>query len=96
MNSICDTNILLRFLLKSSPDYITVRQAISHLKARRERIFTTPQNIAEFWNVCTRPTTARGGLGLTVEATQRRLISTGSLFTSQTGASISANARTAI
>jgi predicted nucleic acid-binding protein len=29
--------------------------------------------MAEFWNVCTRPTTARGGLGLSVEATEMRL-----------------------
>lgn len=34
---------------------------------------TSLQNLCEFWNVCTRPTTARGGLGLTVNETKRRL-----------------------
>lgn len=68
-----EPNILMRFLLKSDPDYAVIRQAISRLKARREQVYTTPQNIAEFWNICTRPTTARGGLGLSVEAAERRL-----------------------
>jgi predicted nucleic acid-binding protein len=31
------------------------------------------QNISEFWNVCTRPQSARGGLGLTMEQAERRL-----------------------
>ena len=33
----------------------------------------TPQNIAEFWSVATRPSTARGGLGVTVEEAARRV-----------------------
>ncbi len=33
---------------------------------------TAPQNAAEFWNVCTRPA-ARGGFGLTLGQTDRRL-----------------------
>jgi hypothetical protein len=32
-----------------------------------------PQNAAEFWNVCTRPATARGGLGLDPATTARQL-----------------------
>jgi predicted nucleic acid-binding protein len=68
-----DTNILLRFLLPNDPAYPAIRKAVSILKIRREQLVTTPQNVAEFWNVCTRPATARGGLGLTVEATERRL-----------------------
>src|SRR5207237_8932756 len=31
------------------------------------------QNIAEFWNVCTRPTSARGGLGLSIDETAKNL-----------------------
>jgi predicted nucleic acid-binding protein len=68
-----DTNILLRFLLPNDPAYSAIRKAVRILKTRREQVVTTPQNVAEFWNVCTRPTTARGGLGLTIEATERRL-----------------------
>ena len=56
-----DTNILLRFLLRNNPADPDIRQAVRILKTRREQLVTTPQNIAEFWNVCTRPTTARGG-----------------------------------
>lgn len=68
-----DTNILLRFLLPNDPTYSTIRKAVRILKMRGEQLVTTPQNLAEFWNVCTRPSTARGGLGLTVAATERRL-----------------------
>ena len=70
---LADTNILLRFLLRNDPAYPIIRQAVRTLKTRREQVVTTPQNIAEFWNVCTRPTTARGGLGLNIEATERRV-----------------------
>jgi predicted nucleic acid-binding protein len=31
------------------------------------------QNVAEFWNVCTRPASARGGLGLSLAETNQRL-----------------------
>src|SRR5438034_8375330 len=67
---LADTNILLRFLLLNDPAYPAIRQAVRTLKARGEQIVTTPQNMAEFWNVCTRPITVRGGLGLSVEASE--------------------------
>ena len=70
---LADTNILLRFLLRNDPAYPSIRNAVRTLKTRGEQIVTTPQNIAEFWNVCTRPVTVRGGLGLSVEATEMRL-----------------------
>src|SRR2546422_1000534 len=70
---LADTNILLRFLLLNDPAYPAIRQAVRTLKGRGEQIVTTPQNMAEFWNVCTRPITVRGGLGLSVEATEMRL-----------------------
>jgi predicted nucleic acid-binding protein len=43
------------------------------LHARGDRIAIAPQNVAEFWNVCTRPATARGGYGLSTAETGRRL-----------------------
>ena len=70
---LADTNILLRFLLLNDAAYPAFRQSVRTLKARGEQIVTTPQNMAEFWNVCTRPITVRGGLGLSVAATEMRL-----------------------
>lgn len=67
-----DTNILLRFLLRNDPAYSTIRQAVRILKSRHEDLVITSQNVIEFWNVCTRPTTARGGLGLSIEDTEMR------------------------
>lgn len=70
---LADTNILIRFLLRNDPAYQPIRRAVTTLKTRREPVFTTPQNIREFWNVCTRPVDQRGGLGLSVAATELRL-----------------------
>lgn len=70
---LADTNILLRFLLRNDPSYQPIRHAVTILKRRREQIFITPQNMREFWNVCTRPADQRGGLGLSVAATDLRL-----------------------
>jgi hypothetical protein len=41
--------------------------------ARVDELVMATQNLAEFWNVCTRPATARGGLGLSIAETDRRL-----------------------
>jgi predicted nucleic acid-binding protein len=43
------------------------------LRGRGDTLVTAPQNAAEFWNVCTRPVTARGGLGLSIADADRRL-----------------------
>lgn len=64
MAYLLDTGILLRLFDRSHPDCLTIRAAVRSLKARQERLYTTHQNIAEFWNVSTRPLAARGGLGL--------------------------------
>lgn len=40
-----------------------VRQAIESLSVKKEELFITIQNVAEFWNVATRPAT-ENGLGL--------------------------------
>jgi predicted nucleic acid-binding protein len=73
MPVLVDTGILVRLLERTDPSHQRVRQAIRLLKGRSEVLVTSPQNAAEFWNVCTRPSTVRGGLGLTVADTDRRL-----------------------
>jgi predicted nucleic acid-binding protein len=68
-----DTGILLRLLDRADPHHQAIRQALRVLRARGEELVTSPQNIAEFWNVCTRPASARGGYGLSVSETGRRV-----------------------
>jgi predicted nucleic acid-binding protein len=41
--------------------------------SQKRKIFTTQQNVSEFWNVSTRPITARGGRGLSVSVVSQRV-----------------------
>src|SRR5437588_2960176 len=68
-----DTGILLRLVDRADPQHAAVRASVRLIKQRGDVLVTTAQNMAEFWNVCTRPVTARGGFGLTVAETHRRL-----------------------
>jgi predicted nucleic acid-binding protein len=65
---LADTNILIRLTKRNHPAYPTVLAAVDRLKEAGTEFCYTLQNIAEFWNVCTRPV-ARHGFGLTVEET---------------------------
>ena len=69
-----DTNIFLRLAERNSDLREPTLEAISLLRSRNEEICFTPQIISEFWNVCTRPTDARNGFGLTVEQTERKVL----------------------
>lgn len=71
MIHLIDTGILLRLVDVRDPDHTAVRQATQVLRVRGDQLVTAPQNISEFWNVSTRPTTARGGAGRSVERTDR-------------------------
>jgi predicted nucleic acid-binding protein len=73
MDILADTGILLRFMEPSDPACQLVQNAIQLLRSRGDRVMFAPQNAAEFWNVSTRPTTARGGMGLSLPETHRRL-----------------------
>ena len=66
-----DTNILLRVSHRNDPDYELIRSALRALRASGATLCYTPQNLAEFWNVCTRPA-PQNGYGLTVAETNRR------------------------
>lgn len=48
-------------------------EAIKILRARKEDLCFTSQILAEFWNVCTRPITARGGLGQPLDIVDRKV-----------------------
>lgn len=74
MSYLADTNILLRLTEKSDPQHVLVKRAITALHDAGEKVFYTLQNLTEFWNVCTRPATARKGLGLSIEETDKRAL----------------------
>lgn len=73
MRYLVDTGVLLRLLQRNDPNYSTIRQAVRTLLARGDELCCAPQNIVEFWNVCTRPASARGGFGLTTAETNWRV-----------------------
>lgn len=67
-----DTNILLRLSKRDDPRHGLVRTVLDTLTEQGADICCTPQNISEFWNVCTRPTD-RNGFGLSILATDHAL-----------------------
>lgn len=73
MEILIDTGVLLRLTIPADPAHFEARNAVRILKARGDRLCSLLQNAAEFWNVCTRPASARGGYGLSVQETDRRL-----------------------
>jgi predicted nucleic acid-binding protein len=60
-----DTNILLRIARRSDPQHKLIDDALAKLALAGTTLHYTHQNIAELWNVITRPA-ARNGFGLTV------------------------------
>jgi len=73
MRYLLDTGVLLRLLNREADLHDVIRRAVRTLKQQRHECVSTLQNLCEFWNVCTRPQAARGGLGLTFDETLRRL-----------------------
>ena len=72
MPVIVDTNILLRSAQPSHPLCAAATLAVSRLIRRDGRVFFCSQNIAEFWNVATRPA-SNNGLGLSHEEALREV-----------------------
>ncbi|MGH7967070.1 MAG: type II toxin-antitoxin system VapC family toxin [Candidatus Binatia bacterium] len=72
MSYLLDTNVLLRVVNKNDPLRPAALSAIRTLRKRKEALHYTPQVVAEFWSVCTRPPSARGGFGLSPAETERR------------------------
>ena len=60
-----DTNILLRLVGRNHTEYALVRDAVTILRRRGAGLYYTLQNMAEFWNACTRPR-ERNGSGLSI------------------------------
>lgn len=72
MPYLIDTNIFVRIAHKNDPDRAIALDAVNHLEVSGEDLCYTTQILAEFWNVCTRPATSRGGLGLSLQETERK------------------------
>jgi len=66
-----DSNILLRWVQPNDPDYAAVAAALAALAEQHAVLCYTSQNLAEFWNTCTRPVD-RNGYGLTPAETDVR------------------------
>src|ERR1700723_2274144 len=67
-----DTNILLRMTRRSDPQHQIVDTALARLASQGIILHYTHQDIAELWNVMTRPP-VRNGLGLTVAEAERQV-----------------------
>ena len=64
-----DTGVLLRAVDRKSPDHAAIMAAFREFRRRQDRLSASAQSIREFWNVSTRPTTARGDYGRSIERT---------------------------
>jgi predicted nucleic acid-binding protein len=72
MRVLVDTNILVRGAQPNHPLWSHSTRAVSKLIRQNDAVFFCSQNIAEFWNVATRPT-ALNGLGLSHEEALREV-----------------------
>jgi predicted nucleic acid-binding protein len=72
MACLVDTGILLRAFDRDASEHADILRAIRTLLDRREELVVTVQNLAEFWNVSTRPK-QKNGYELPIETVARRL-----------------------
>jgi len=70
MQILVDTNVLLRAAQRGQPAGQSAINSIKRLHRQQHVLCLAPQNVVEFWNVCTRPADVNG-LGLSVTATER-------------------------
>ncbi len=80
MRILVDTNVLLRAVQLRHPAARTAINAIKTLYRQQHALCLAPQNIVEFWNVCTRPVDVNG-LGLSVAGTDRYVQKLKRIFT---------------
>jgi predicted nucleic acid-binding protein len=73
MSYLVDTGVLLRAFDRDSEEQEVILRALRVILNRGEQLFVTIQNLAEFWNVSTRPKDKRGGLALPIEIVARRV-----------------------
>ncbi|HEY7392059.1 MAG TPA: type II toxin-antitoxin system VapC family toxin [Bryobacteraceae bacterium] len=62
MSILADTNFLLRRTQPDHPSHLLAVESVAKLLASSEPVYFTFQNVAEFWNIATRPI-VNNGLG---------------------------------
>ncbi len=72
VSCLVDTNILLRVARRFDPQHKAVDAALARLAEQGTMLHYTHQNIAELWNVMTRPV-ASNGLGLSAAETDQEV-----------------------
>lgn len=72
MSFLVDTNVLLRSIEPLHPQHNLAVDAISALLSLPGPVYFSHQNIAEFWNVATRPKD-KNGLGFSVDTVLREV-----------------------
>jgi predicted nucleic acid-binding protein len=72
MPYLIDTGVLLRAFDTASSEQPAIRRALRVLIDQREELFVSVQNVAEFWNVATRPL-IHNGQGLALPQVEQRL-----------------------
>ena len=80
MAILVDTNVLIFSIQASHPWQEASIKAIEKLLTTEESVFVLWQNLAEFWNVCTRPLD-KNGLGLAPDEAAAQLDRLSFLFT---------------
>jgi predicted nucleic acid-binding protein len=80
MRVLVDTNILLRSAQPNHPQSSQATLSVSRLIRQGDALFFCSQNIAEFWNVATRPAD-KNGIGLSHEEALREVSSIEDLLT---------------
>lgn len=79
MSTLVDTNLLTRAAQAGHPMHQAAVDAVDILRQQGEELYLVPQNLYEFWVVCTRPI-AQNGLGMTVAETHAEVTRLKQLF----------------
>jgi predicted nucleic acid-binding protein len=67
-----DSNVLLRWVKPDHSDYPAIISATDVILGHEGVLCYTSQNVAKFWNACTRPV-ERNGYGLSPQETDRKV-----------------------
>lgn len=79
MRHLADTNILTRSLAEAKSGSQTLLESLDRLSAAGDAIYLAPQNLIEFWRVCTR-SLQQNGLGLLPATADREVAKLEAIF----------------